>query len=236
MSENSHQVSLQGLGVRYGPAIALANVDLHFVPGQINAVVGPNGAGKSSLLQAIYGAVDTTGTVTMGGRDISKLRPAQRAVAGIGLVPQGRQIFPTLTVRENLVVFGEVLKSEAADVDTALGRFPRLVERSSTLAGNLSGGEQQMLAVSRALMTDCSVLLFDEMTTGLAPLIVQQLMAVAHELADAGSTVILAEASIGALKPDIDRGVVLMRGAVYGEADGGEAVDAMYRTAMGLTS
>jgi branched-chain amino acid transport system ATP-binding protein len=228
-------VTVSGLRVRYGHATALAGVDVEFAPGRINAVVGPNGAGKSSLLLALYGAVPSTGTVRVGGRDVSDLRPADRARAGIGLVPQGRQVFPTLTVRENIAVFAEVIGAGADRVDAALHRFPRLVERAGTLAGNLSGGEQQMLAVTRALMTDCSVLLLDEMATGLAPLVVQQLMGVARDLAAAGATVIMAEASIAAVRADVDRGVVLLRGTVAGRADSGGELDDLYRTALGVT-
>jgi branched-chain amino acid transport system ATP-binding protein len=234
--QTDNQVSVAGLQVSYGNATAVAGVDLDFAPGRIHVVVGPNGAGKSSLLLALYGAVESTGTVTVGGRDISALRPADRARSGIGLVPQGRQVFPTLTVRENLAVFAEVLKTGPASVEAALARFPRLVDRAGTLAGNLSGGEQQMLAVTRALMTRSSVLLFDEMCTGLAPVVVQQLMTVARELADAGSTVIMAEASIGAIRHDVDGGVVLVRGVVAAAADFGVDLDARYRAAMGVTS
>lgn len=228
-------VELRDLWVRYGHATAVAGVDIDLAPGRINAIVGQNGAGKSSLILAMYGAVDFSGTVTAAGRDISRLRPAERARAGIGLVPQGRQIFPTLTVRENLAVFAEVLEVGSEHVDRALARFPRLVERSSTFAGNLSGGEQQMLAVTRALMTESTVLLLDEMATGLAPVIVEQLMRVVRELADAGTTVVMAEASIGAVRADIDRGFVLTRGVITGSAEGGEALDAMYRSSMGVT-
>lgn len=231
----SNAVTVSGLGVRYGHATALRDIDVVFEPGSINAVVGPNGAGKSSLLLALYGAVPSTGTVSMGVRDISTLRSADRAKAGIGLVPQGRQIFPTLTVTENLSVFAEVLGTGSAAIKPALERFPRLVERAGTLAGNLSGGEQQMLAVTRALMTDCSVLLFDEMATGLAPVIVQQLMRVARELADTGTTVVMAEASIGAIRAEIDRGVVLIRGSIVDSCTGGPDLDERYRSAMGVT-
>jgi branched-chain amino acid transport system ATP-binding protein len=228
-------VTVNGLQVRYGHATALAGVDIDFAPGRINAVLGPNGAGKSSLLLALYGAVPSSGTVVIGGRDVSGLRPAERARAGIGLVPQGRLVFPTLTVRENIAVFAEVIGAGAPQVDAALHRFPRLVERAGTLAGNLSGGEQQMLAVTRALMTDCSVLLLDEMATGLAPLVVQQLMGVARDLAAAGTTVIMAEASIAAVRADVDRGVVLLRGTVAGRAESGGELDELYRAALGVT-
>lgn len=233
-SGTHHGVAVRDLWVRYGHATALAGVDLDFTPGKINAVVGQNGAGKSSLLLAMYGAVPCTGSVSVGEVDISSLKPAHRARRGIGLVPQGRQIFPTLTVRENLAVFAEVLGVGTEAVEAAIGRFPRLVERANTLSGNLSGGEQQMLAVSRALMTDSRVLLFDEMATGLAPVIVQQLIAVARELADDGSTVVLAEASIGAIVADIDRGYLLTRGEIVDAVEGGAELEERYRASMGV--
>jgi branched-chain amino acid transport system ATP-binding protein len=152
-------------------------------------------------------------------------------------VPQGRQIFPTLTVRENLDVMAEVLKLGRPAVDRALERFPRLVERQRSLAGVLSGGEQQMLAVTRALMADpCHVLLLDEMATGLAPLIVQGLMRTVRELAASGTTVVMAEASIGAVRDDIGRGVMLLRGEVVATADGGAELDGLYRSRMGLVA
>lgn len=225
-----------GLEVWYGHANALRSTNLDFEAGKINAVVGPNGAGKSSLLLALYGAIASTGVVSLRGRDISALSPAQRAKTGIGFVPQGRQIFPTLSVRENLSVFAEVIGVGKPEVESALGRFPRLQERASTLAGNLSGGEQQMLAVARALMTESSVLLFDEMATGLAPLIIEQLLGVAKEHAADGATVIMAEASIGAIRPVLDRGYVLMRGSVTATAEtGGLELEEKYRHAMGIS-
>lgn len=232
----SAAVEVRGLEVWYGHANAVRRIDLEFEAGKINAVVGPNGAGKSSLMLAMYGAIPSTGHVIVDGEDISSLTPSQRARTGIGFVPQGRQIFPTLTVRENLSVFAEVLGVGNDAVEEALARFQRLQERWNTMAGNLSGGEQQMLAVARALMTDSKVLLFDEMATGLAPLIVEQLLGVAKELAAKGATVVLAEASIGAIRQVVDRGYVLMRGAVAERAeDGGEQLEEHYRHAMGIS-
>lgn len=233
----THELSATGVVVRYGTATAVAGVDIAFESGKINAVVGPNGAGKSSLLLALCGAVPAAGVVTLGGRDISALTPAQRARDGVALVPQGRQIFPTLTVRENLDVMAEVLGVGGGEVDRALARFPVLVDRARALAGVLSGGEQQMLAVTRALMADpCHVLLLDELATGLAPLIVQRLMRTVRELADTGTTVVMAEASIGAIRGDIDRGVILLRGEVVATADGGDELDTIYRSSMGLVA
>lgn len=231
-----NRLSVSGLTVRYGPVTALNSVDLVFAPGKVTAVVGPNSAGKSSLLQAIAGAVPSSGVVTLGDQDLSGTKPAVRARTGIGLVPQGRQIFPTLTVRENLAVYAEVLSQGSDAVESALERFPRLMERRDTYAGNLSGGEQQMLAVTRAMMTDCKVLLFDEMTTGLAPLIVQQLLRVARDLASRGAAVVLAEASSTVIRGEVDHGVVLLRGQVVDQVDGGADLDRAYRTAMGMGS
>jgi branched-chain amino acid transport system ATP-binding protein len=229
------QLSIRDLRVHYGTATALAGVDLDFTPGAINAIVGPNGAGKSSLMLAVNGAVESTGAVTLNGADLHRLGPSARARKGVALVPQGRQIFPTLTVRENLEVMAEVLDVDRDAVTRALERFPVLVERSKSLAGILSGGEQQMLAVTRALMAEpCRVLLLDEMATGLAPLIVLQLLATVRELADAGTTVIMAEASIAAISHEIDRGVVLLRGEIVETADDGPTLDGHYRRRMGV--
>lgn len=233
----SQDLRVKDLVVRYGHATALAGVELDFAPGRINAVVGPNGAGKSSLLLALNGGVPASGSITLGGREISGLSAASRARAGIVLVPQGRQIFPTLTVRENLEVMAEVLRVGRSAVDRALERFPVLVKRSRALAGVLSGGEQQMLAVSRALMAQpCHVLLLDEMGTGLAPLIVQQLMATVQDLAAAGTTVVMAEASTGVIRDRIDRGFVLLRGEVVGTANDGHELDRIYRSSLGMVA
>jgi branched-chain amino acid transport system ATP-binding protein len=228
-------LEVQDLTVRYGPLVALSGVELTFPPGKVTAVVGPNGAGKSSLIQALAGAVPSTGTVTLDGQDLSSAKPAERARQGVGLVPQGRQIFPTLTVTENLAVFAEVLGLGEPEIQEALERFPRLQERRSTFAGNLSGGEQQMLAVTRAMMSDCRVLLFDEMTTGLAPLIVEQLLAVARDLAAGGAAVVMAEASSGVIRDEVDFGIVLLRGAVVDQVQGGLELESAYRTAMGMS-
>lgn len=233
-TQGTRGLSAHDLTVRYGPVSALSGVDIDFPPGKITAVVGPNGAGKSSLLQALAGAVPSTGVVRLDGEDISATKPAQRARNGIGLVPQGRQIFPTLTVTENLAVFAEVLGVGDEAIERALERFPRIKERRSTFAGNLSGGEQQMLAVTRAMMSDCKVLLFDEMTTGLAPLIVEQLLGVARELAAEGAAVVMAEASSNVIRNDVDLGVVLLRGAVADQVRGGDELDTAYRNAMGM--
>lgn len=232
----SHELIVENLRVRYGNATALRGIDLQASGGSITALVGPNGAGKSSALLAMYGSVATTeGRIVVDGDDITKLKASQRARAGIALVPQGRQLFAHLTVRENLQVMAEMLKLKSGAVDEAMDRFPILHTRVKSLAGILSGGEQQMLVVARALMGAPRVLLLDEMMTGLAPMIVQQLAATFKELAEAGTVVVLAEPNIGALHRWIDRGYVLIRGEVVAATDhGGPELDRAYQRAVGV--
>ncbi|QKG19151.1 ABC transporter ATP-binding protein [Actinomadura verrucosospora] len=232
----SHELAVSGLSVRYGGSVAVADAGLTFPGGKISAVVGPNGAGKSSLLLAAYGSVPATGRVTLDGEDVSGLGAAGRARRGLALVPQGRQIFARLTVRENLQVMADTLGLPGEEVETALDRFPILRERRRALAGVLSGGEQQMLAVSRALMGSPRALLLDEMSTGLAPLIVAELMDTARRLAEQGTVVVVVEPSISAIRDRLDRGYVLLRGRASEAIDGGRDLDAEYQRAMGVTA
>jgi branched-chain amino acid transport system ATP-binding protein len=236
MAHELHELVARGIAVRYGKATALAGVSLSAPGGVVTAVVGPNGAGKSSLLLALYGSVRAAGAVEVDGVDVSGLRATDRARAGIALVPQGRQLFPRLTVRENLQLMADLLKLDRGTVDEALDRFPILRQRARSLAGVLSGGEQQMLVVARSLMGSPRVLLLDEMTTGLAPLVVEQLAETVADLArGAGTAVVLAEPSLGAIRRVVDRGVVLVRGEIVAEADGPDALDARYREALGVS-
>jgi branched-chain amino acid transport system ATP-binding protein len=156
-----HELTVSGLSVRYGGASALADVSLTAPGGKVTALVGPNGAGKSSLLLAAYGSVPATGTVLLDGEDVSKLAPAARARAGIAVVPQGRQLFPRLNVLDNMRVMAELLRLPSSAVDEAIDRFPILRTRARSLVGELSGGEQQMLVVSRAHRCSPKVLLRD---------------------------------------------------------------------------
>jgi branched-chain amino acid transport system ATP-binding protein len=231
----SGDLRTEGLTVRYGRAAALTDVSIVAPGGSVTAVVGPNGAGKSSLLLAVYGSVAATGKVMVDGEDISRLRPIVRARQGVAVVPQGRQLFPRLNVRDNLQVMAETLRLPASSVDEAMDRFPILRDRARSLAGVLSGGEQQMLVVSRALMRSPRVLLLDEMMTGLAPQIVHSLAETVADLAKEGVAVLMAEPSIGTLRSVITRGYVLIRGAVVAiEEDGGLALDNAYQSAMGV--
>ena len=233
----SHELRVEGLSVRYGHASAVAGVDLTAPGGTVTALVGPNGAGKSSLLLAAYGSVAATGRVFLDGDDVSRLKPAARARAGIAIVPQGRQLFPRLNVADNLQVMAELLRLPRSAVDTALDRFPILRTRLRSLVGVLSGGEQQMLVVSRALMGSPRVLLLDEMMTGLAPLIVQELLTTVTDLARDGVAVLMAEPALGAVRPAVARGYVLVRGGLVATSeDGGEPLDKAYRTAIGAVT
>jgi branched-chain amino acid transport system ATP-binding protein len=232
---SSHELRIESMTVRYGGASALADVSVAVPGGMVTALVGPNGAGKSSLLLAAYGSVAGTGRVLLDGEDVSKLSPAARARAGIAVVPQGRQLFPKLNVVDNFRVMAELLRLPRSAVDEAIDRFPILRTRMRSLVGVLSGGEQQMLVVSRALMGSPRVLLLDEMMTGLAPLVVAELARTVSALAAEGVAVLIAEPAIGAVRNIIDRGYVLVRGSIVAQEDnGGRALDDAYRTAIGI--
>ena len=229
-----HDARAEGLTVRYGGTTAVNDITIDIPGGAVTALVGPNGAGKSSVLLALYGSVPSRGVFRVDGDEVQGLPALRRVRNGIAIVPQGRQLFPRLTVRENLQVMAELLRVRGA-VDEAVDRFPILRERLNSLAGVLSGGEQQMLVVTRALMAKPRVLLLDEMMTGLAPLVVQRLAATMRELAASGVAVLVAEPSIGALRGMIDRGYVLVRSRVVAsEEGGGFALDEAYQRVIGV--
>ncbi len=230
-------LTLADISVQYAKAPALRGVTIAAESGSVTAVVGPNGAGKSSLLLAAYGSVKSTGSVRIGDQDVTGVSSRRRGQE-MAIVPQGRQLFPTMSVRENLQVMADMLHLPSARVDEALDRFPVLRQRAKNLAGVLSGGEQQMLVVSRALMGHPKVLLLDETMTGLAPLIVRELGIVFPQLALAppGVTVIVAEPSIRSLHRIIDRGYVLIRGEIVASAASGEDLDRELERRMGFES
>ena len=229
-------LQIRDLTVRYGKALAVDAVSFDAAPGSITAVVGPNGAGKSSCLNAIYGGVASSGQVLLDGEELGRMTAMQRARHGVALVPQGRQLFMRMSVRENLEVMARLLEAGDADIEAGLDRFPILRDRSRRLAGVLSGGEQQMLAVSRALMGKPRVLLLDEMVTGLAPLIVRELVETAVRMAAQGAVVLVAEPSIGAVRERIDRGYVMLRGEIVADAPDGAELDKAYQRHMGLAA
>jgi branched-chain amino acid transport system ATP-binding protein len=230
-----HDLAITDLTVRYGRATAVDRLGITVGGGAVTCILGPNGAGKSSVILASYGAVRSAGSIVLDGTEIGGHTSVARARRGLAIVPQGRQLFLKLTVRDNLQVYADMLKVPNGAVDAALDRFPILRQRARSLAGVLSGGEQQMLVVSRALMLEPSAILLDEIMTGLAPRIVDSLAEVVRELSAAGIAVLMAEPSIHAVRGIIDRGYVIVRGRVVDQTeDGGLDLDDRYQQAMGL--
>ncbi|HEV2673338.1 MAG TPA: ABC transporter ATP-binding protein [Aliidongia sp.] len=226
-------LAAKGISVRYRQVEAVGDVSIEAPGGAITALVGPNGAGKSSLIQAIMGAVrGAKGSILIDGVAVDRLGPTGRARAGIALVPQGRQVFPHLTVWENLQVMADAIGLPDEATTAALQRFPILETRRRLPAGVLSGGEQQMLALARALMTKPKILLLDEPSLGLAPLIVEELVRTVVDLAQGGMAVLMAEPSIRFIRSHIDRGYVMFRGRIVAEATGASALETAYLAQM----
>ena len=229
-------LEVNGLHKSYGGVRAVDDVSFSVGPGEVIGLVGPNGAGKTSLAGSIYGSVPATGTIKFDGREIQKLSALDRVRSGFAYVPQGRQLFMRMSVRENLRVGADLLGLKAEAVETAFERFPILRERSESYAGVLSGGEQQMLVLGRALLETPKVLLLDEMMTGLAPKIVAELRALVGGLAAEGVTVIVTEPALTALKSVVDRGYVMQRGELVRECDSAATLDNAYKQSMGVLS
>ena len=189
-------LSIQNLSVSYGGVHAVRNISFDVAAGKIVALIGSNGAGKSSTLRAIAGATPYQGRISLHGTSLDHDAPEKRVEQGLTLVPEGRSIFGNLTVLENLKLGAWKTADQASyqkDLERVLHFFPRLQERLSQLAGTLSGGEQQMLAVARALMTQASLLLLDEPSMGLAPLLVQELFEIIRNINAEGVSILLVE-------------------------------------------
>jgi len=219
-------LELKGFGCGYGLVQAVEELDLTVRAGAITALLGPNGAGKTSTIMAIAGHVDVqAGSVEFLGEDVTRLAPAERTRRGIALAPEGRRIFPDLTVAENLLVGGYTqTKAEARHVqESVLALFPRLGERLHQRAGLMSGGEQQMLAIGRALMARPKLLLVDELSLGLMPAMVDQCFKVVFELKRQGIGVLLVEQNTKRALAAADHVVVLVSGRKAYEADGEQA-------------
>jgi branched-chain amino acid transport system ATP-binding protein len=211
--------SVTDLRAGYGRVEVLHGVTLTVPPGQIVALIGPNGAGKSTLLRAATGMIRATGgSVRLGERDLTTARTETIARAGIAHVPEGRRLFVGLTVRDNLRLGG--LRTVGDQLDPVLTMFPRLRERLDQVAGSLSGGEQQMCAIGRALMGRPDFLLVDELSLGLAPLLVDEILTRLAEIAAAGTGVLLVEQDAGAALEVSRYAYVLENGAVtlHGES------------------
>jgi branched-chain amino acid transport system ATP-binding protein len=223
-------LSVSGLGVNYGHIEAVRDVDLSLQAGQVTTLVGANGAGKSTTLLALSGLVPkAAGKVMFDGHDVTAL-PAHKLVgAGLVQVAEGRATLATLTVRENLELGAYTRRDGAAarasDLERMFTLFPRLKERESGLAGNLSGGEQQMLAIGRALMARPRVLLLDEPSMGLAPIVVQGIFRTLREINAGGLTIFLVEQNVRQALKIAEQAYVLENGRVVLQGSGRELLD-----------
>ena len=187
---------VENLVVRYGDIRAVKDISFHVQQGEILALVGANGAGKTTTLRAISGMLPFEGSVILEGRDVCGMTPDRILHLGLSHVPEGRGIFGGLTVMENLQLGAWIRRDKAGrarDLEMVMDVFPRLRERAGQLAGTLSGGEQQMLALARARMSDAKILILDEPSMGLAPKLVQEVFAVLHRLNEKGTTILLVE-------------------------------------------
>lgn len=219
-------LEIDGLVARYGRITALDGISLHVDEGEIVALIGANGAGKTTTLRTISGLVRATaGRIAFAGRDLRECSPDAIVRLGIGHAPEGRRVFGRMTVRENLDLGAYTRRDKAgiaADVERVLEIFPRLRERIDQKSGTMSGGEQQMLAIGRALMSRPRLLLLDEPSLGLSPLLVRTIFAVIREINAAGTTVLLIEQNASQALACANRGYVLELGRVAYSAGAAE--------------
>jgi branched-chain amino acid transport system ATP-binding protein len=206
-------LTITNLSAGYGAAVVLSHVSLRLPKGTSLAVLGRNGMGKTTLLTSIVGVTrQVGGSLSLDGRDLARMKPERRAAAGIGWVPQERNIFRSLTVAENLT---SVARSGKWDLERVFDLFPRLAERRRNMGNQLSGGEQQMLAIGRALMLNPRLLLLDEPTEGLAPIVVEELLAVLRRLVrDEGLSALIVEQHAQKVLDVTDQAIILERGMV----------------------
>jgi branched-chain amino acid transport system ATP-binding protein len=230
----SDLLTLERLSAGYGEALVLNEVSLRLPEGRALALLGRNGMGKTTLINSIVGVTRYRGgTIRLDGVDITRLRPEQRAHAGIGWVPQERNIFKSLTVDENLTA---VARPGPWSPDKVYQLFPRLAERRGNLGNALSGGEQQMLAIGRALVLNPRVMLLDEPLEGLAPIIVDELLAALRRIIrEEGLSAIVVEQNAQKVLAVADRAVVLERGSIVYEADSSAVDRAVLERLLGVT-
>ena len=217
-------LEVEGLGVAYGGIPAVSDVSLAVEEGSIVTVIGPNGAGKSTLLNAVMGVLPSRGTVRFAGAGLAGRTVEARVQGGMSLVPEKRELFATMTVEDNLRLGGfrhraDGRRAMAGELGRVFALFPRLKERRRQAAGTLSGGERQMLAMGRALMARPRLLMLDEPSLGLAPLVVRAIFATIVELRRSGVAILLVEQNARAALQVADRGYVLETGRVTLEGD-----------------
>ncbi|MFF7458213.1 ABC transporter ATP-binding protein [Kitasatospora sp. NPDC008115] len=220
-------LELRGLHVAYGAIEALKGVDLVVREGEVVTLLGANGAGKTTTLQAVSGLLrPRAGEIRFRGARVDGVPPHEVVGLGIGHAPEGRRVFPAMTVRENLDMGAyRFRRTPKEDLDRVLGLFPVLAERRGQEAGTLSGGEQQMLAIGRALMGRPALLLLDEPSMGLAPLVVTQIFDIVREINGQGTTVLLVEQNAAQALRLADRGYVLETGSIVMSAPAAELLD-----------
>ncbi len=213
-------LELEGVSASYRGLKALQGVSLRVAAGEIVAVVGANGAGKSTLLRAIAGQVATEGEITFDGGSLARVAPHLITRRGVGLVPEGRRLFPRLSVEDNLRLGAYARRGDPArfkPLELVFALFPRLQERLPQRAETLSGGEQQMLAIGRALMTQPRLLMLDEPSQGIAPKLVDDILAAVGRIRDLGTTVLLVEQRLAEALDLADRAYVLQTGRIVME-------------------
>jgi branched-chain amino acid transport system ATP-binding protein len=220
-------LSVQGLHAGYGKAEVLSGLNLSLPKGSVVTVIGPNGAGKSTTLNALMGVLPSQGHIVFDGQDVVEMTLEERVMAGLALVPEKRELFGTMPVEDNLVLGGfRPMRQRVAHwrgtLDEVYAIFPRLKERRAQLAGTLSGGERQMLAVGRALMSRPKVLMLDEPSLGLAPLVVREIFKTITQLRSTGVSILLIEQNARAALEVADYGYVLETGSIALEGPASE--------------
>ncbi len=231
-------LNVQDINVYYGNIHAIKDVSFRVEDGEIVTLIGANGAGKSTTLKTISGLLRTrTGEIAFDGQDIRSTAPHRIVEMGLAHVPEGRRVFLSMTVEENLEMgaFTRPVTGVAASLSDVYKRFPRLQERRRQVAGTLSGGEQQMLAMGRALMSRPRLLMLDEPSMGLAPILVEQVFDIIRELHEAGTTILLVEQNARMALSIADRGYVLETGCIVLEGTGAELMqsDAVKKAYLG---
>ena len=218
-------IEARGIHTHYGASHVLHGIDFVLHAGETLGLMGRNGMGKTTLLKSLLGLLPlTAGSVRVKGTDLTGAAPHRVARAGIAYVPEGRGIFPNLTVRENLVMAARPAAAGQASwtLDRVLDTFPRLAERMTHDGGNLSGGEQQMLTIGRALMTNPDALILDEATEGLAPLVARDIWRIIGEIRATGMATVIVDKNFSAVSSIADRAMILVKGAVVYEGSSAE--------------
>ena len=222
-------LKLEDVVLNYGKIEALHGISLEVAEGEVVALIGANGAGKTSTMRAVSGVRGLhSGSIIFDGEDVTKLRADQRMRKGLCLTPEGRGVFPGMTVTENLDMGAYTRRDKAGiaeDFERVFGLFPRLLERRKQIAGTMSGGEQQMLAIGRSLMSRPKLLLLDEPSMGLAPMLIQQIFSIISEIAEQGTTILVVEQNAKQALSRADRAYVLETGRIVKTGSGAALLD-----------